>query len=106
MQISTPRALLTTYSPYPFPLVKGEGDCVFDDHGRRYFDFYGGHCVCSTGHSHPRVAQAIARQASELLFYSSAADVPVRNDAAEALIAFANSQTDLGLTSVFFCNSG
>ncbi|MFL6594391.1 MAG: aspartate aminotransferase family protein [Chthoniobacterales bacterium] len=99
-------ALLTTYSPYPFPLVRGEGDCVFDDRNRRYFDFYGGHCVCSTGHSHPRVAEAIARQANELLFYSSAAEVPVRNDAAEALIDFANSLTDIGVRSVFFCNSG
>ena len=40
------------------------------------------------------------------MFYSSAADVPVRTEAAEALIAFANSRGDLGLTSVFFCNSG
>lgn len=101
-----PRALLPTYPPYPFPLVKGEGDCVFDDHGRRYFDFYGGHCVCSTGHAHPEVAAAIARQAKELLFYSTAAEVPVRNAAAEALVAFANSRGDIGAASVFFCNSG
>ncbi len=106
VQHSKPPALLTTYTPFPFPLVRGEGDCVFDPQGRRYFDFYGGHCVCSTGHSHPRVAEAIARQANELLFYSSAAEVPVRNAAAEALIDFANSEGDLGLTSVFFCNSG
>ncbi|MGI8436452.1 MAG: aspartate aminotransferase family protein [Chthoniobacterales bacterium] len=99
-------ALLVTYPPFPFPLVRGEGDCVFDDQGRRYFDFYGGHCVCSTGHSHPQVAAAIARQAGELLFYSSAAEVPVRTEAAERLIGFANSRGDIGLASVFFCNSG
>ncbi len=99
-------ALLTTYTPHPFPLVTGKGDCVFDDQGRRYFDFYGGHCVCSTGHCHPKIAEAIARQSNELLFYSSAADVPVRTEAAERLIAFANSRGDIGLTSVFFCNSG
>src|SRR4051794_10433237 len=100
------RALLTTYSPYPFPLVRGEADCVFDANGRRYFDFYGGHCVCSTGHSHPRVAAAIAQQAKELLFYSSAAEVPVRNEAARRLIEFANSGGEIGMASVFFCNSG
>ncbi|MGZ5022159.1 MAG: aspartate aminotransferase family protein [Chthoniobacterales bacterium] len=99
-------ALLTTYPPFPFPLVRGKGDCVFDDQGRRYFDFYGGHCVCSTGHAHKRIAAAISRQANELLFYSSAADVPVRTEAAERLIAFANSRGDIGVTSVFFCNSG
>lgn len=99
-------ALLPTYPPYSFPLVRGAGDCVFDDQGRRFFDFYGGHCVCSTGHSHPKVAAAIARQAGELLFYSTAAEVPVRNAAAEALVRFANDGGDIGLRSVFFCNSG
>jgi acetylornithine/succinyldiaminopimelate/putrescine aminotransferase len=102
----TQRALLTTYQPFPFQLVRGERDCVFDDGGRRYFDFYGGHCVCSTGHAHKKIAAAIARQAHELLFYSSAAEVPVRNEAAQALIDFANSRRDIGLASVFFCNSG
>ncbi|MGZ4983065.1 MAG: aspartate aminotransferase family protein, partial [Chthoniobacterales bacterium] len=99
-------ALLTTYPPFPFPLVRGKGDCVFDDQGRRYFDFYGGHCVCSTGHAHKKIAEAISRQANELLFYNSAADVPIRTEAAERLIAFANSRGDIGVTSVFFCNSG
>lgn len=78
-------ALLPTYPPFPFPLVRGKGDCVFDDRGRRFFDFYGGHCVCSTGHAHPTVAAAITRQANELLFYSTAAEIPMRNEAAEAM---------------------
>lgn len=98
--------LVTTYLPFPFPLVKGRGDCVFDDQGRRYFDFYGGHCVCSVGHAHSKIGEAIAHQARELLFYSSAADVPVRGQAAERLVAFANSRGDIGVRSVFFCNSG
>ena len=99
-------ALLPTYPPFPFPLVRGARDCVFDDRGRSFFDFYGGHCVCSTGHCHPTVTAAIARQANELLFYSTAAEVPVRNQAAEALVQFANSWGDIGIASVFFCNSG
>jgi acetylornithine/succinyldiaminopimelate/putrescine aminotransferase len=84
----------------------GKGDRVFDNAGRHYFDFYGGHCVCSTGHAHPHVVAAIARQAEKLLFYSTAADIPVRQEAAEALIRFANSHGELGLASVFFCNTG
>jgi acetylornithine/N-succinyldiaminopimelate aminotransferase len=100
------RPLLATYAPFPFPLVWGEGDRVFDSTGRYYFDFYGGHCVCSTGHAHPRVVAAIARQAKKLLFYSTAADIPVRQEAAEALIRFANSRGEPGLASVFFCNTG
>ena len=100
------RPLLPTYTPFPFPLVRGERDRVLDNAGRYYFDFYGGHCVCSTGHAHPHVAAAIARQAKKLLFYSTAADIPVRHEAAEALIRFANSCGDLHLASVFFCNTG
>jgi acetylornithine/N-succinyldiaminopimelate aminotransferase len=100
------RPLLSTYVPFPFPIVRGEGDRVFDNAGRDYFDFYGGHCVCSTGHAHPHVVAAITRQAKKLLFYSTAADIPVRQEAAEALIRFANSRGEPGLASVFFCNTG
>ncbi|MFN7958232.1 MAG: aminotransferase class III-fold pyridoxal phosphate-dependent enzyme [Holophagaceae bacterium] len=93
-------ALLPTYAPYPFPLMKGEGDRVFDASGQAWWDFYGGHCVCATGHSHPAVVKAIADQAATLLFYSAAAALPVRDQAAARITAFA------GMDSVFFCNSG
>ena len=94
--------LLPTYAPYPFPLLRGAGERVFDDEGQSYLDFYGGHCVASTGHSHPAVAAAIARQAGELIFYSAAARLPVRDAAAAALVSFAPKP----LASAFFCNSG
>ena len=93
-------ALLPTYAPYPFAVVRGEGDRIFDAAGQAYWDFYGGHCVCATGHGHPAVVKAVAAQAATLLFYSAAASLPVRDAAAEALTAFA------GMDSVFFCNSG
>ncbi|MBK9795031.1 MAG: aminotransferase class III-fold pyridoxal phosphate-dependent enzyme [Holophagaceae bacterium] len=93
-------ALLPTYAPYPFPLVRGEGDRVFDDQGQAWWDFYGGHCVCATGHSHPALVKAVADQAASLLFYSAAAALPVRDQAAAQITAFA------GMDSVFFCNSG
>ncbi len=93
-------ALLPTYAPYSFPLVRGEGDRVFDDQGQSWWDFYGGHCVCATGHSHPAVVKAISDQAASLLFYSAAAALPVRDQAAVRITAFA------GMDSVFFCNSG
>ena len=101
MTATTPLpALLPTYAPYPFPLVKGQGDRVFDDAGGAWWDFYGGHCVCATGHSHPAVVKAVADQAASLLFYSAAAALPVRDVAAERITAFS------GMDSVFFCNSG
>ncbi len=93
-------ALLPTYAPYPFPLVRGAGDRVYDDRGQAWWDFYGGHCVCATGHSHPAVVKAVAEQAASLLFYSAAAALPVRDQAAALITTFA------GMDSVFFCNSG
>ena len=99
-------ALLPTYAPFPFLLAKGHGDQVLDDQGKPFWDFYGGHCVCSTGHCHPKVVEAIARQAGELIFYSTAGSVAVRDRAADALLTFAQSEANLGLGSVFFCNSG
>lgn len=94
--------LLPTYTPYPFTIVSGSGERVFDAEGRAYLDFYGGHCVASTGHSHPAVAAALAEQARSLIFYSAAAQLPVRDAAAQALVDFAPH----GMASAFFCNSG
>ncbi len=94
--------LLPTYTPYPFPVVRGAEDRVFDGQGTAYLDFYGGHCVAGTGHCHPAVAAAIAAQAGKLIFYSAAAQLPVRDEAAQALVEFAGAD----MASVFFCNSG
>lgn len=96
-------ALLETYAAFPFLLDRGAGDRVYADDGSEYIDFYGGHCVTLTGHSHPRVVAAISAQASQLLFYSAAARLSVRERAAAALIEFLGGA---GLGSVFFCNSG
>lgn len=96
-------ALLETYAAFPFLLERGAADRVYADDGAEYIDFYGGHCVTLTGHSHPRVVAAISAQAAQLLFYSAAARLSVRQRAAESLIEFLRGA---GLSSVFFCNSG
>ncbi len=48
----------------PVHLVRGEGIWLFDADGRRYLDCYNN--VPHVGHCHPRVTEAIARQASTL----------------------------------------
>lgn len=101
-QIGAIAPLLQTYAPYPFALARGHGDQVFDLDGNAYLDFYGGHCVAGTGHCHPEVADALTTQARQLMFYSAAARLPMRDEAARALMEFAPA----GLASVFFCNSG
>ncbi|MGH8162257.1 MAG: aspartate aminotransferase family protein [Gammaproteobacteria bacterium] len=94
--------LLGAYSSFPLTLVSGEADRVFDREGRAYWDFYGAHCVATTGHAHPEVVAAIHRQAQALLFYSTAARLRIRDTAAGALLGAAPA----GMGGVFFCNSG
>lgn len=48
-------------------IIKGQGVYVFDPEGRRYLDFASGIGVVSTGHCHPKVVEAITRQANELI---------------------------------------
>ena len=63
--------LLQTYALFPLTLVKGKGSFVWDDQGKKYLDFYGGHAVCLIGHSPNSVIAAITSQAQELMFYSN-----------------------------------
>ncbi|MGH9399229.1 MAG: aspartate aminotransferase family protein [Thermoanaerobaculia bacterium] len=95
-------AELATYSRWPIALLRGQGSTVWDEDGKSYLDLYGGHAVCATGHCHPKVADAIAAQARELIFYSNVVRLPVRTRAAEAILAHAREP----LASVFFVNSG
>lgn len=91
-----------TYNKLPIVLERGEGSYVWDVEGRRYLDFYGGHCVALLGHSPARVVEAVKRQADQMLFYSNAVYSSVRARASEALA----KMTPQGLRHVFFCNSG
>ncbi|MGH8140301.1 MAG: acetyl ornithine aminotransferase family protein [Steroidobacteraceae bacterium] len=56
---------------YPFVMAKGRGVEVWDVDGNRFLDFAAGIAVCSTGHSHPRVVQAIKDAADDFLHISS-----------------------------------
>ena len=47
--------------------ARGEGTYIFDPEGKRYLDFTCGIGVTSTGHCHPKVVDAIKRQAETLI---------------------------------------
>jgi len=96
------RFTLTTYSKLPIVVERGEGSFIWDDTGRRFLDFYGGHCVTVIGHAPPRVAAAISDQASRLIFYSNAVYSDIRSRAAERLISLCPDH----LVQAFLCNSG
>ena len=95
-------ALLPVYAQFPVRPVRGRGSWLIDDQGDEWLDAYGGHAVAATGHSHPDVVRAIAEQATELLFYSTAVPHPAREALAEKLAQLCPDP----LARVFLCNSG
>jgi 4-aminobutyrate aminotransferase len=56
---------------YPFVMSHGRGAEVWDVDGNRFLDFAAGIAVCSTGHSHPQVVQAVKDAADRFLHISS-----------------------------------
>ena len=71
--IARDRAVTTPSYPrdYPFVMAKGRGAEVWDVDGNRFLDFMSGIGVCSTGHAHPQVVQAIKEAADDFLHISS-----------------------------------
>src|SRR5579862_9499837 len=56
---------------YPFVMARGRGAEVWDVDGNRFLDFASGIAVCSTGHAHPQVVQAIKDATDDFLHISS-----------------------------------
>jgi len=94
--------LLPVYAQMPVRPVSGRGSWLIDESGREWLDAYGGHAVASTGHCHPHVVAAIARQAETLLFYSAAVALPQRERLAQEL----GDRCAIPGPRVFLCNSG
>ncbi len=89
---------------YPFVIDSGRGVWVRDVDGNEFLDFTAGIAVTATGHSHPKVIEAIKRQLTRFLHMSGTDfyyDVQV--DLAEKLAALAPGK---GKKKVFFTNSG
>ena len=94
------KIIMATYRRFPVVLVRGEGTRVWDKDGKEYIDFVAGIAVCSLGHSHPKVIEAIAKQAGILTHVSNL--YHIEPQITYAMILVENSFAD----RVFFCNSG
>src|SRR5437870_6161046 len=49
--------------PWPIYLVSGEGPCVTDVDGNRYWDFHNGFGSMVQGHAHPAIVRAVRERA-------------------------------------------
>ncbi len=60
------------YHPLPVVLAKGEGVYVWDVEGKQYYDFLSAYSAVNQGHCHPRIINALQKQAAELTLTSRA----------------------------------
>ena len=94
------RYLMRTYRRAPVDFVRGEGSLLWDADGKEYLDFLTGISVCSLGHCHPAVVEAVQDQAGRLMHVSNLFYTEPMARLAERL-----SESSLG-GRVFFANSG
>jgi 4-aminobutyrate aminotransferase len=89
---------------YPLVAKSGRGAIVEDVDGNQFLDFAAGIAVVSTGHCHPRVVEAIQKQAAELI-HISGTDFYYPNlvELAERLAGIAPGKE---AKKVYFGNSG
>jgi acetylornithine/LysW-gamma-L-lysine aminotransferase len=90
-----------TYAKQDLVIVRGQDASLFDADGNEYLDCTSGHGVANLGHAHPKVAAAIAKQASTLITLFES----YPNDKRAALMQKMATLVP-GLERVFFCNSG
>jgi ornithine--oxo-acid transaminase len=60
------------YHPLPVVLEKGEGVFVWDVDGKKYYDFLSAYSAVNQGHCHPRIIDAMVKQAQTLTLTSRA----------------------------------
>ena len=60
------------YHPLPAVLNRGEGVYLWDVDGKQYFDFLSAYSAVNQGHCHPRIIEALTKQAQQLTLTSRA----------------------------------
>ena len=95
---------MSSYKDAEVPvIVRGEGPYVYDQHGKKYLDGLSGLFVSQVGHGRTEIAEAAARQMSELAYF------PLWSYAHPKAIELATRLADLApgdLNRVFFTTSG
>ena len=106
--MSTTKEVMDLYSKYvignyrrlPRVAVRGEGSYIWDADGKRYIDLFSGWAVTGVGHCHPRLVEAISKQAGKLIYMPN-----TWHTEPQARLAEWVATTGFG-GKTFFCNSG
>jgi acetylornithine/N-succinyldiaminopimelate aminotransferase len=92
--------VIANYPRLPRVIVRGEGCYMYDADGNRILDMFPGWAVSAIGHCHPKVVEAIRKQAGELLHIDNTFYSEPQGQLAKLL-----SERAFG-GKCFFCNSG
>jgi 4-aminobutyrate aminotransferase-like enzyme len=93
---------VSMYYQEPIELVKGEGNYVWDDTGKRYLDAFGGVLTVSVGHANPKVVNAVVEQVKTISHTSTLYANAEQSNLAEKLASIAPGN----LKKSFFTSSG
>ena len=94
------RFVVPSYGRFDLALSHGAGSHVWDVAGKRYLDLGGGIAVCSLGHAHPEITEALVEQSRRLVHVSNLYYQEPQGRLAQRLVGH------LAPGKVFFCNSG
>jgi predicted acetylornithine/succinylornithine family transaminase len=93
--------VVPTYGRYDVVFVRGQGARVWDEKGKEYLDFGAGIAVSALGHAHPRMIEALERQARQLIHTSNLYYTRPQGELAKRLVDIVGFPG-----KVFFSNSG
>jgi acetylornithine/LysW-gamma-L-lysine aminotransferase len=96
------RLMANVFAKRPAVIVRGKGALVWDINGKEYIDCMGSYGVALLGHAHPKVVEAVCKQAETLISCHASLYNNKRTEFLQKLVSI----TPKGLNKVFLSNSG
>lgn len=96
------RLMANVFAKRPVVIVRGKGALVWDINGKEYVDCMGSYGVALLGHSHPKVVEAVCKQAETLISCHASLYNNKRTEFLQKLVSI----TPKGLNKAFLSNSG
>jgi acetylornithine/LysW-gamma-L-lysine aminotransferase len=96
------RLMANVFAKRPVVITRGKGALVWDINGKEYIDCMGSYGVALLGHSHPKVVEAVCKQAETLISCHASLYNNKRTEFLQKLMSI----TPRGLNKAFLSNSG
>jgi acetylornithine/LysW-gamma-L-lysine aminotransferase len=96
------RLMANVFAKKPVVLTRGKGAVVWDVNGKEYVDCTSSYGVALLGHSHPKIVEAVCKQAEKLI----SCHAGFYNDVRVEFLQKLTKITPKGLDKAFLSNSG